>query len=98
MLDFCITTENLILDEEISMLNVLCSLRAGASTVSSKKDGRFVVLVQNIVLNSVALVLDKIFTPHDLWDRVVDPHEFTFCRALNIELLREGETYNISST
>ena len=53
MLDLYITTKNLILDEEIPVLNVLGLLGAGASTISRKKDGRFVVLVQNVVLNSV---------------------------------------------
>ena len=97
MLDLYITVENLILDEEISVLNVLCSLGAGASTISSKKDGRFIVLVQNIVLNSVALVLDKIFTPHDLRDRVINLHKFAFRRALNIELFPAGEAHSSSS-
>ena len=98
MIDLYITTKNVILDEEISVLNVLGSLGTGASTNSSKKDGRFVVLVQNVVLNSVALVLDKIFTLHDLRDRVIDPHKFAFRRALDIELLPAGEAHSSSST
>ena len=46
MLDLNITTGNLILDEEIPVLYVLGLLGTGASAISSKEDGRFVVLVQ----------------------------------------------------
>ena len=98
MLDLHITTRNLIRDEKIPVLDVLGSLGAGASTISSKKDGRFVVLVQNIVLNGVVLVLDKILTPHDLRDRAIDPHKFAFRRALDIELLSAGEAHSSPST
>ena len=80
------------------MLNVLGSPGAGASTISSKEDDRFVVLVKNVVLNSVALVLNEIFTPHDLRDRVIDTHEFAFPRALDIELLPAEEAHSSSST
>ena len=80
------------------MLDVLGLLGAGASTVSIKKNGRLGVLVQNVVLNSVSLGLDKIFTPHDLQDHVIDPHEFTFRRAPDIELLPTGEAHSSPST
>ena len=65
MLDLHITTKNLILDEEVPVFDVLGLVGSGASTISSEKNGRFVVLVQNVVLNSVALGLDKVFTSHD---------------------------------
>jgi hypothetical protein len=98
MLDLDITTGNLILDEEIPVLNVLGSLGAGASTISSKEDGRFVVLVQNVVLNSVALILNEVLTPHDLRDRVIDSDEFAFRRTPDIELLPAGVAHSSSST
>ena len=80
------------------MLDMLGLLGAGASTISSKKTGRFVVLVQDVLINSIALGLYKVLTPHNLQDCIIDSYEFVFRRAPDIELLLAGEAHSSPST
>ena len=83
-----------ILDEEISVLDVLGLLGARAPTICGKENGRFIILVYDVVLHCIALSLNKVPTPHHLWDVVINPNEFALRGAFNIEFLPMQETHS----
>ena len=63
---------------EVPVMNVLGSFGTGHPPISSEENGRFVILIQYVVVNSPALGLDKVLTPHNWWDCIIDPNELAF--------------------
>jgi hypothetical protein len=63
-----------------------------------QKDGVFVVLVDNVLGDLVALGFQKITCPADCWHAVIDSDELRFCGAAPVEfLLGRGDDGESSS-
>jgi len=61
-----------------------------AHAICQQKDGAFVVLVKNVVLNFVALGFQKTFGPENKLRHVVCANKFGFGAAASVELLFAG--------
>jgi hypothetical protein len=64
-----------------------CSFSAGASTIIFKQYGNLVVLVDNQVLNSIALRLKEVAGPQYLWHDVINAYQFGFSGTFSVQLL-----------
>ena len=54
---------NMIRDVEISDIEMASALAAGTTAILLKEDRAFVVLVEDVILDGVALSVEKMFCP-----------------------------------
>ena len=73
---------------------MLRPLAAGHHAVLRQKDGGLVVLVDHILVDSVALGLNKVPPPHDRRKRVIQPYQFRFGRATRVQLVPQRKRHS----
>ena len=64
-----------------------CSLATLSTAVVLHSHGTLVVLVHDVVINSVTLRLHEVLRPQVLWHQVVCADQLRLCGALFIEFL-----------
>ena len=88
--DFDEPLVNLVLDVEEAVVDMLCGARAGGASVGLEEDGAFVVLLDDIALDIVALGFNEIEGPYYLGEHIKHPDEFVFSGAAALDLLFVG--------
>ena len=68
-------------------MDVLGFTRTGPASVGFEKDGTLVVLFDDIARNSVALGLNGVNRPNDLWEHAKKPDNFILSGAAPLNLL-----------
>ena len=77
-------------EKEILNVNVLCPFDDLGLSILLQNNVTFVVMMQTIILNIVALCHNEILGPSDGWHEVVNDHSFWLRGNLFVELLIYG--------
>ena len=85
MFQFNVPLGNLVLDEEITSLDVLGALGAGECPIGLQQNGTLVILLDNVVVNCVPLSFDEILGPQSLGEGIIYPDEFVFSGTLTLD-------------
>ena len=93
MLDLQFTAVNLVLDQEILVVDVLCLLRRGHSAIGSKNDGGLVVFVQDVASHVIPSGLDKTQQLHGGRYGIIHAYQFALGRAACVEFLLLGKAH-----
>ena len=78
---------NDIFDEEKPYLDVLGTLGSGKFPILLQQNYTLVVLVHNVLLNSIPLGLQAVLVKKCLWYSIILPDELVFSGTLNFYLL-----------
>jgi hypothetical protein len=69
-----VALDNLVMNMKLTIFDMFHTLSFGKTTVNFQKLGAFVILVNFVAVNMVALCLNEIFRPEYLWEGIEDTY------------------------
>ena len=87
MFQFNVPLGNLVLDKEITSLDVLGALGAGECPIGLQQESTLVILLDNVLVNCVSLSFDEILGPQSLEEGIIYPDEFILSGTLTLDFL-----------